>query len=98
MLAPVILECTRAMRADHDDLGVLLLKGLVVAAQLRQMPTAKRSKKAPAKDQHNVLLADVIGQPDCPAFEILQCEIFYSNFYGCIRHPALHLLDRGLSS
>ena len=43
-----------------DDLGIPLDKHGVILAQLRHVPAAERSEKAPVKDQDNLLDISII--------------------------------------
>jgi hypothetical protein len=56
---PIIRKSCRAIRTDNNDLGLTFNKLIVILAQLRHMPLAKRSGKASVKHQQDLLSAQV---------------------------------------
>ncbi len=62
ILLPVSFEGRRPLRSDHDDVTAIGCKAIIFIAQLRHVPPAKRSDKAPIEDQHYMALVTVIGQ------------------------------------
>jgi hypothetical protein len=65
----------RAFRTNHQNLNLLFHKLIVILAQLRHVPSAKRSHETAIEDQDYILAALEIRKTHGLTVEILQSKI-----------------------